>query len=185
MVMHWHHSKDKFMAHLLPLVEKRLREHRGDLNTPEDEVCSTPAEVVSEYGTDTMFKAKRRCCMDDREDEPSVAPLHRPAPDGAHIRSNASAANGEFTPPPPPVQPLNLTSSSCSPSTTSASTPSTSSLYAKKPSKPQVGCATTRTRRCRSSTASSRRRRAWSLALSVSQRSSSRHDSLCTGANAI
>lgn len=108
MVMHWHHSKDKFMAYLLPLVEKRLKEHRGDLDTPEDEVCSVPTEVVSGYGTDTLFKAKRRCCMDDREDAPSVAPLHRPAPDGAHIRSNASAANGKFTPSPPPVQPLNL-----------------------------------------------------------------------------
>lgn len=146
---------------------------------------STPAKVVSEYGTDTLFKAKRRFRVDDGEDEPSVAPPHRPAYDGAHIRSNASAVNGQFTPLAPPAQPLSLISSSSSPSTTSASTPSTSSLYAKKPSKPQVGSATTRTRRCRSSTASSRRRRAWSLALSVSPPSSSRHDSPCARANAI
>ncbi len=41
--------------------------------------------------------------MDDREDAPSVAPLHRPAPDGAYVRSNTSTANGEFLRSPPPV----------------------------------------------------------------------------------
>ncbi len=32
------------MAYLLPLVEKRLEEHRGEFDTPEEEVRSTSAE---------------------------------------------------------------------------------------------------------------------------------------------